>query len=508
MQFGEVSSVTLLCGPQSTEAHALVTFASVEECNNAKAARDIRVKAKLQQQQQEQPPPPPPPRQQEQQQPPPQQQQPQPAEEEDEEDMAGQGDNSGSTSDTVGQQERPKSSTAAESGQAEQPPAAAAVKQENSETAYAEQKPQLAAQPAAQPVAAQTQASGTTGAREERVHRTNAMQASTTRFIKHAEQHMRACGISVPIVNEPPGSSAMPAPPYHEVPGNGAPALLPNGSSPRADHDGAIWSEVETARLVEAAAHFHCRQWSQIAKLVGNRTEDACRHRYRTVVRHEPEKIEMARLMMATKAHMAASSARAAATAKGSAGGAAAAGGGVKRSHAASSQQPSKSAKRAHAAPWAAGATGTSKPRVKLVIKSAKGPSRPRQQPSQPQEQPRQQQQRSTAAATAAAAAERPLSPIEVLVPKSSRSGRQIKSNRPREPPGADGQAQLLRSRQQPGPALDGVDSLYDTGGAAFRRQPAFGRGRWTGRRAGAGSGSDGTAAATTGRAAGDRAAR
>ena len=57
------------------------------------------------------------------------------------------------------------------------------------------------------------------------------------------------------------------------------------------------WSDGETARLLEAAHYFQYRQWNKIAECVGSRSEDACRHRYFTVLKTDPDRVEAAALM-------------------------------------------------------------------------------------------------------------------------------------------------------------------------------------------------------------------
>jgi hypothetical protein len=58
------------------------------------------------------------------------------------------------------------------------------------------------------------------------------------------------------------------------------------------------WSEQETARLLEAAHRNRRSNWPKIARYVGRRSEDACRHRFSTVLRHDPQRVEAAALMM------------------------------------------------------------------------------------------------------------------------------------------------------------------------------------------------------------------
>ena len=58
------------------------------------------------------------------------------------------------------------------------------------------------------------------------------------------------------------------------------------------------WTEQETARLLEAAHRNRRSNWPKIARYVGARSEDACRHRFSTVLRHDPQRVEAAALMM------------------------------------------------------------------------------------------------------------------------------------------------------------------------------------------------------------------
>eukprot|EP01052_Picozoa_sp_SAG31_P016885 SAG31_NODE_1135_length_9735_cov_4.098900_3_plen_616_part_00 len=248
----------------------------------------------------------------------------------------------------------------------------------------------------------------------------NETQFNVAQIIRKAELHMRLCGIPVPHTA---GSHS-------------------DSEACTETEVAKPWSDHETARLVEAAVKFNCQQWNEIAKVTDKRSETACRLHYNTICVLEPDKIEMARLMQLDPEK--------------------------NDENKTSSEQRHNSKKRSKAT---ATVDRAKRQRTKSARKVSQGrkivPHSKRNAGTKTSKGAASKTVLSTKCKTNSA------SPIKM---RSSRSGRCIKTKRPREPPGANGEAQL-KVHDRTVPTLEAIAAPDPTSSADL--EPVSGN-RWT----------------------------